>query len=313
MDGHSKTIDLSNTNLKSGTKWVRTALVSRGGLTQALAYHSYLHIEISEFRLRFFVAQAGECVWLEDYASDMFLTPHQVLENLKLLVFDHPVLALTGWKAIHITVSTDGFTLIPDSLFRKEYAARYLQLTQGHPVLATNKALHEHLPALGMYSVFQMPAEWWNFFQDHFALQPLFFSHICTPLLLGALRKTDASKDTQVFLQFQEGFFIALVLEKKKLQFCNRFRFHNPEEATFFVLSFLNELNYLPEGVELCLSGETTPFSGVFGELARFLPHIFFAKKPRQLAYPDEFEDLADHRYFALLNCYELSGLRSEG
>lgn len=292
---------MNTAKIPNETKWVRTALVSKSPLTQQMAYQSVLNLEIGELRLRFYCEYNQQCLWLEDYTSDVFLSDDEVLENLRLLVFDHPVLSLTGWKAINILVNSDCFTLVPEALFRKEYTPRYLQLTLGHAVLPVRKTLFQHLPRFGCYHVFEMPLAWWEFFRDQFALQQLTFSHLSGALLTGAAGSPgDLAPRMDIYVQ--EGYFFATVFEKGKLILCNRYRFQNPEEATFFILSCLNELDYLPEGVRLTLSGETTPFSGLFAELSRFLPHIGFARKPEHLTYPDAFDDLADHRYFALLN-----------
>ena len=287
-------------NIKKGTKWVKTASISGSSITQSIAYQSTLNLEIGELRFRFFCETDGRCVWLEDFASDVFLSNAEVLENLRLLFFDHQILSLTGWKKINVLVNSDAFTLIPKALFRKEYTSRYLQLTLGHPVLGTNKPLSQAIPAFGCYCVFQVPSTWRDFFQEQYPLQDIRFSHITNALITGA-SSADEATDPRVHIHVQEGFLFIVVFEREKLILCNRYRYQNPEEATFFILSCLNKLDYLPEGVRITLSGETTPFSSLFAELSRFLPHICFACKPQFLQYPDAFQDLADHRYFALL------------
>ncbi len=275
--------------------------MSGGNINQQIAYQSTLNLEIGELRFRFFCENGGQCIWLEDFASDVFLSHTEVLENLRLLVFDHPVLSLTGWKKINVLVNSDAFTLVPELLFRKEYASRYLQLTLGHPVLGTNKTLFQALPSLGCHNVFQMPSAWREFFQEQYALQDITFSHITNALIAGCSLSGEG-QDPRFHIHVHEGFLFVVVFEREKLILCNRYRFQNPEEATFFVLSCLNKLDYLPEGVRVTLSGETTPFSGLFAELSHFIPHIRFAGRPAHLQYPEAFYDLADHRYFALLH-----------
>jgi len=289
-------------NIQNGTRWLRTAFVSGSAISQQVAYQSTLNLEIGELRFRFFCETGGRCIWFEDFASDVFLSSAEVLENLRLLVFDHQVLSLTGWKKINVLVNSDAFTLVPEELFRKEYTSRYLQLTLGHPVLGTNKTLSRALPAFGCYSVFQMPSAWREFFQEQYALQDITFSHITDALIAGCAYHGGTNGGSRIHIHVQEGFLFIVVSEREKLILCNRYRFQNPEEATFFVLSCLNKLDYLPEGLHVTLSGETTPFSSLFAELSRFLPHIRFAKRPVHLQYPEAFDDLADHRYFALLH-----------
>lgn len=291
---------MSTTGTATPTKWKRTTQVSEGIMTEQSAYHSTLIIEITEFRFRFFCENAGKCIWLEDYASDVYLTDAEVLENLKLLFFNHPVLSLTNWQAIHVMVSFGAFTLIPEEVFRKEYAARYLELTQGHPVLPSAKTIAQHIPRWNCYNVFEMPQIWWDFFRDQFTLRDLSFSHISS--ILVSTPPVSLDYQPMVHVCVQEQHFIATIFEGNQLILCNRFKYQNPEEATFFYLSCLNELGYLTQGVKLVFSGEITPFSKFYTELSKFAPEISFVKKPEHLNYPSAFEDLADHRYFALLN-----------
>lgn len=284
------------------TKWIRTTQLSEGSLTEQSAYQSTLNIEISEFRFRFYCESNSKCIWLEDYSSDVFLTDTEVLESLQLLVFNHPVLSLSGWKAINIMVGSGAFTLIPEVVFRKEYASRYLQLTQGHPALPASKTNVQLLAALNCYNVYEMPQIWWDFFRDRFALRDLTFSHITSVLALNPPADTTTTRSPLVHACIRENHFIASVFEGGRLILCNRFRFQNAEEATFFYLSCLNELDFLSEGVRLVLSGEITPFSKLYSELSKFTRDISFAKKPEHLTYPSAFDDLPDHRYFALLS-----------
>lgn len=297
---------MSTPELQNETKWVRTAQISKGSITPQIARQSTLHLEMGEFRLRFFCEYQNECIWLEDYTSDVFLSNEAVLENLRLLAFDHPVLSITSWKAITILLNSEVFTLIPEELFRKEYTSRYLQLTMGHPVLPGYKPLFQHLKKMDSVCIFQIPQSWWDFFQDHFALQQINYVHIAGALIEGCRLHMEPVEQPQLFLYFQEGYFFAAAFERAKLILCNRFRFKIPEEATFFVLSSLNGLSILPEGVIVHLSGEITPFSGTYGEMSRFLPYLKFCRKPTSLLYPDAFEDLPDHRYFVLLNSVNL-------
>jgi len=292
---------LSTTGIANETKWKRTALLSEGTLTEQSALQATLTIEITEFRFRFYCESNGNCIWLEDYASDMHLTDTEVHENLKLLFFNHPVLSLTNWKAIHVMIGFGAFTLIPTEVFRKEYASRYLQLTQGHAPLSSRKVLSQHIASWDCYNVFEMPLIWWDFFRDQFALRDLTFSHV-TSVLTGNPPLPLESREPLIHLCVQERHFVATIFESGRLIFCNRFHYQHPEEATFFYLSCLNELGLLAQAVKLVFSGEITPFSKFYGELSKFTRDISFARKPGHLKYPAAFDDLADHRYFTLLN-----------
>ncbi len=247
--------------------------------------------------------QTQQCIWLEDYASDTFLSTDQVLDHIRLLLFDHPVLSYHEWKGIKVLINSYAFTLIPERLFRKEYVTEYLRLALGRPLLPTEKVLVHPLPDQKAFNVFSVPVSWWEFFQEYFGLQTVAFFPTSGAVIKGA---GDRPADRRLIANVEEAYLTLVLFQKDQLLFCNKFRYANGQEATFFVLSCLNQLNYLPEEVCLVLNGEITPFSEMYTELSRFLPDIRFGSRLESLTFIPEFEDLADHRYFGLLNLIRL-------
>jgi len=266
-----------------------------------------LCIEIDETRFRFcFVEEAlRRYVWLEDYAFDTFLNEEEYLDKLKSLVSDHPFLPSDQWKDIRVTVNTPAFTLIPTSLFRKEYSADYLQLASGGPTPADSRVLSHHLTQIEAYNLFTIPSAWSEWLLGQYPLQTIEFYHFTCPLMIGAIAShNEFDFPRLVTIHLEANHFILIYTDKRVLKFCNRFPYQNPLEMTYLVLFSLNQLQLLPDDVKVILYGEITPYSELYTELARFIPQLHFGHNPRTLKYIEEFEDIPEHRYFGLLNTF---------
>jgi len=268
-----------------------------------------LCIEIDETRFRFcFVEDAPRrFVWLEDYAFDTFLNENEYLDKLKTLVAEHPFLPSDQWKDVRISVNTSAFTMIPAPLFRKEYTADYLQLATGGPARPDRRVLSHHLPRVDAYTLFTLPGSWSDWLQGQYPLHSIEFYHFTSPLVFGALAShAEYEFPRLITIHLEASHFILIYTDKGSLKFCNRFPYQNPMEMTYLVLFSLNQLQLLPEDVKVLLYGEVTPYSELYTELARFIPHLHFGHNPRTIQYIDEFEDIPEHRYFGLLNTYFL-------
>lgn len=264
-----------------------------------------LEIDESRFRFCFIDETTMSCVWLEDYAFDTFLRGDDFLRNLQMLVAEHPYLTSERWKDIKVSVNTPTFTLIPDSLFRKEYASDYLQLATGRPIRADQKVLYYRLPHVNAFTVFTIPSKWSDWLLNQYTWQSMEFYHLTSPLIIGTIVSHQEYNEAKlVTLHLEEDYFTMIYSENEVLKFCNRFAYQNPLELTYIVLFSMNQLGISPEEVKVKLYGEITPYSELYTELSKFIHELQFGQNPSTLNYIDQFEDIPEHRYFGLLNSF---------
>lgn len=266
-----------------------------------------LCIEIDESRFRFCFIQADSmrCQWLEDYAFDTFLNEEEYLGKLKSIAQEHPYLLSDQWKDVRVAVNTHDFTLIPVSLFRREYASDYLQLATGHRLSEKDRVLSHLIPYVNAQTIFTIPNQWSDWLLGLFPLQPIEFYHLSIPMAIGTVvSHSEYQEKKLITVHMEENHFTLIYSDDKQLKFCNRFPYQSPLELTYLVLFSMNQLEVLPDEVKVKLYGEITFYSDVYTELAKFLPSLRFGKKPTTLSYTEGFEDIPEHRYFALLNTY---------
>ena len=268
----------------------------------ARATRSALCVEVGRDRLRFMVQdERRRGCYLEEYTFPSLLTDHALTDVLPDIVRDHPVLSAGSWQEIRVGVNSPSFTLVPQPLFRKEYAGSYLALMRGSTLPAHEFAqayLHE---AEGFLSVFNLEHPLADYFAAVYPLQPLTFIHQTGALILATadLDRRSLTVHT-VWLYFDDEFVTVIYRESHQLRYCNRFGYRNVEDLSYYVLYVLDEQKLAPETANVMLYGEITPFAEAYTALSRFLPNLSFGHTPPGLSLVSEFDDLPDHRYLSL-------------
>jgi len=300
--------DLSSTapsTLAIRSEAVAAQLASNDPLGAGPARAYQLCLDVGKDRLRLCVAEPPvsgpgptACCWLEEYTFPTLVTDFPVLPALKALAQKHPVLQAQGWKHIVVSVNTPSFTLVPQALFRREYAAHYLQLPRGSALPATEQTHSYAHPDEGFQSVFNLDIRLQDWLAAAFPLQPLTVLHQ-TSMLLHASREVGTAGATLV-LYFEDEYVTLVFRHEGALRFCNKFAYKHASDLVYYVLFVMGELKAQPEQVDVRLYGEITPFADSYGLLARFLPRLSFGTRPADLALSEPFEELPEHRHAAL-------------
>jgi len=247
---------------------------------------------------------------LEDYTFPSLLNDRSLTGLLPDLIREHPVLSARPWQDIRVAVNSSAFTLVPASLFRKEYAGSYLTLMRGGDLLPHDFAQFCTHHDEGFLSVFSLEHPVADFLAEMYPLQPITFVHQTDGLLWAtASLSRFAFAPDQVWLYFEDEFVTIVYRYQQTLRYCNRFGYRNGQDLTYYVLYVLDELKLLPETTAVNLYGEITPFADTYTELGRFLPNLTFGSVPPNLNATAEFAELPDHRYLALYGLSLMSEL----
>ena len=288
-----------------------TVTIRANSFDPALTAKSVLCIEVGHDRLRFLVQNGRRrgC-YLEDYTFPALFTDNSLTDRLPDVFRTNPVLSTGPWQDIRVGVNSPSFTLVPQPLFRKEYANSYLALMRGNPLPAHEFARAYTHEAEGFLSVFNLEHALFDHFAGVYPLQPLTFVHQ-TGALIQATADLDRRSLTShnVYLYFDYEFVTVIYRQSHQLRYCNRFGYRNAQDLTYYILYVLDEQKLLPETANVILYGEITPFAESYTSLSQFLPNLSFGQTPPGLALAPEFDDLPNHRYLSL---YGL-GLLSEG
>ncbi|WP_245563763.1 DUF3822 family protein [Spirosoma luteum] len=271
---------------------------------------SVLCLEVGQDRFQLLVRdKRGQASCLEDYRFSSLSTEQSLSGVLPDVFRNHEILLAGPWQEVRIGINSASFTLIPEPLFRKEYAASYLALMRGS-ILPTREfaQVYAH-KADNFLSVFNLEHALFDYFSEMYALQPLVFVHQTSALIQATadLDRRSLTADS-VYLYFEDEFVTMLCWKEHQLRYCNRFGYKNVQDLAYYILYVLDEQSLAAAAVPISLFGEITPFSEAYSELSRFLPNLSFGPVPAGLTLAPEFSDLPDHRYLSL---YGL-GLMSE-
>ncbi|MFC5408553.1 DUF3822 family protein [Larkinella bovis] len=262
-----------------------------------------LCLEMSHERFRFCVVEPEQrqCFWLEDYTFPTLLTENPLLPSLRSIYQNHPLLQSSYWKKIQVSVNSPSFTLIPTSLYRKEYRAQYLQLMRGNPLSLSEHALtytHQKEDFQAVFSIDNALTDW---LAATYPLQQLTIVHQSSALI-QATAASDLVLDSsqKLSLNFEDESVTLVFRKAGRFMYCNRFAYKNATDLVYYILYVINELKTEPKELKVILSGEITPFADIFTSLEQFLPNIRFGSTPPNLKLTAAFDEVPEHRYFSL-------------
>ena len=279
-----------------------TVTIRSDSFDAAATAKSVLCIDVGHDRLRFMVQDSRQrgC-YLEDYTFPSLLTDHALTDVLPDVFLDHPVLSAGPWQEIRVGVNSPSFTLVPQPLFRKEYASSYLSLMRGNP-LPAHEFAHAHAhEAEGFLSVFNLEHPLFDYFSGVYPLQPLTFIHQVGVLIQATADLTRRLLTPHnVWLYFDDEFVTVIYRESHQLRYCNRFGYKNAQDLAYYILYVLDEQKLPPATANIVLYGEITPFADAYTSLSQFLPNLSFGHVPPGVSLAPEFDDLPNHRYLSL-------------
>ena len=270
---------------------------------------SVLCVEVGKEHLRFAYLDAKKRLsWLEDFSFPSLLTERSLADNLPAIFQDHPVLSAGPWQQVLVTVNSPAFTLIPKSLFRKEYASSYMTLMRGSALPPHEYAHFFEHPTDSFVSVFNVEHRLANYIAGVYPLQNITFVHQTSALIWASAAVEKRLVSTQNLLLYFEDEFVTVILRSNHaLRYCNRFGFKTPQDLTYYILYVLEELRLEPYSVNILLYGEITSFADSYVQLSEFLPHMMFGQTPVGMQFNGDFDDLPEHRYLSLYGLSLLS------
>lgn len=278
-----------------------TVSVRPDALTAGQAEKSLLCLDLAPQRLRLTLLDPQRrMVWLDEYAQPTLLTEASLLTQLPALFADHPLLHYEQFARIRVAVNAPAFTLIPNELYRKEYASSYLTLMRGHQP-PPNEIASAYTHPEGFTVVFGLDRAIAEFVGGQYPLQPITYVHQASTLI-GATQAIDRQQETAdtLFLHFDDEFVFVLHRQEHQLRYCNRFGYKNVQDLVYYVLYVADELGADPDTLNTLAYGEITPFAEAYMALSRFLPNLHIGTPPPGLDPSADLADLPEHRYLDL-------------
>jgi hypothetical protein len=93
-----------------------------------------------------------------------------------------------------------------------------------------------------------------------------------------------------------------IVTQNKKLLFYNSFPYVTSEDYIYYLLFVYEKLNLNPETVNLVLKGSIDRNSELYKVTNKYIRNVSFGTRPDTFNFSYRFDNLAHHKYAALLN-----------
>ncbi|MDX5348376.1 MAG: DUF3822 family protein [Hymenobacteraceae bacterium] len=283
-------------------------------LTQKLTDESFDVVHISDYNLYLSVSnrylrvgvadiKRNKFLVLEDYELGPLYSSLQVVEQLRLIVKDHPFLQYHDWNQIRFCIKNQEFTLIPDTLYDAAAQADYLRL---HCEL---DEYHDHVytyhhAGIGAVNIFAINIYLTDWLAELYQTRPIKLLHQTSALIEGVLHLAGRAEQKQLFLHVEQNYLSILVVRNGQLEFCNIFHFISPEDFIYYIIFVMQELKLNPEQDPLVVWGDLTHDSELFTILRKYVRFVKLGQKPNDISYSYKFDDLFGHRYFDLYSIH---------
>jgi hypothetical protein len=238
-------------------------------------------------RFAFAVAQKNKLILLSNHLGwDLFDDP----ENNDLLFNNY------GRKIIGLPYT--GFTLVPVSLFNPEKVAdfaRFLDVKAGEKVFSQPLDNDNQV-------IFKICGELIDKVAGKFDLKDLVFAPKGWILAAGG----NGPSNQDIYLNITGDIVEILNFKDGKLRFYNSFDFKNEDELAYFITMVANELQLVPESVNIVLSGHIEPGDRNFGRLQYFFGNVRL-NQVKTLTLPRQFDPHTSLSLTALSLCGSLA------
>ncbi|MBF9254296.1 DUF3822 family protein [Pontibacter sp. 172403-2] len=272
-------------------------------LQQAPEYQLYLSLAQQSVRMAVIDAARNKFILLEDYELLTVLTPAQMAGQLRLLAAESPLLQLQSWQEIRVCISNQHFTLLPETLYDPAHQSDYLRL---HSNLNPEQevVLSYRHPGLEAINIFSVDAAVYQALQGIFQEQPLHLVHLTSTLIRSILHQAERHAPRSMYAFVESNYLTLLVAGPNGLEFCNIFRYHNPEDFIYYIVFVMQEQKLNPEQETITVWGDIMHDSQLFHILMRYVRHVKLGRRPTDVSYSYKFHDLFEHRYFDLYSLH---------
>ena len=266
-------------------------------------YTLSLQISPNLFRVCVTDGEKNRCLLLEDYSFSSIYGADQIIEKLTEIYDDHHVLKAGYWKSVKLALKTPNFSLVPNSLFDKDFAKDYLNLNCSIKEEA-EEVLYYHQNSTDVVNIFSADKKVLDWFIAAYPAKTIKVIHHTCPLIEGVLFNRNHKQEKSMFLYVEKNQVTILITKSKTLEFCNSFYFSSPDDFVYYVMFVVEQLKFNPDSNPVTVWGEIMPDSEMYKKLFKYIRNVNFGNKPSSLYFGYNFDEIFDHSFFDLYSMH---------
>lgn len=264
-------------------------------------YNLSMQVSRELFRVCVTDTQTNRCLLLEDYQFKNLNSNTALLKQLEDIFESHSVLQAGFWKSIKLGIKNKNFSLVPDSLFEKEFAKDYLSIN----CTVSGKEVYYHkqktTETVNIFSADKEIVEWFKAKYPHKNVKVF---HFTSPIIEGVMIDGKLKDERSLFVVCEKTSLTILVKTENQLEFCNSFNYFTPEDFVYYVMFVFDQLKLNPEETPVVLWGEVQADSPIYNKLYKYIRNISLGNKPASLSFSYQFDEVFDHKFFDLYNMH---------
>jgi len=267
------------------------------------SYTLCLLIGIKDFQFAVIDKEYNTCLYIEDYRLENIRTVKNRIEALLDIFNTHPLLRSYKWGTIKLVFKTSKFTLVPNPFFVPEAASDYLVMNSDIQTKIEEIYFYKHITttANNIFAVDKKVLQWIGKVYPKKSIQVI---HQGSALIEGVLNYDDHSHEKTMFVSIDRGTLHIIVAQNKKLLFYNQFAIKASDDYLRYIMVVFKELGLSARESNVVLWGLIKHDSPYINQIKKYIKNISLGHKPNFLKFPQEFDELADHRYFDLYSIF---------
>jgi len=190
-------------------------------------------------------------------------------------------------------------TLIPSAYFDENSLRKYFEFN--HTLNELDEIHYNYIYAIDAYNVFTIPNYVANEVYNKY--KNISFYHQATPLINGIYTREKSNKETEIYINLNEGFFDIAVINSGKLNLYNSFSCQNENDILYFIMYVVKQLKIDPDNAILCLSGIHADDKHII-TFRKFLPTITSNSPNAKFIYAKALADIPKNTFTNLINLY---------
>src|SRR6188508_2006028 len=160
-------------------------------------YHLSFQVNFELFRICVIDSETNRCLLLEDYSLSNIYSTADLLEQLDMLFEDHVLIKAGFWKSITVGIKNTQFSLVPESLFEKDYLKEYLSLNTMLDKEPDEEYHYFEQKNTAAVNVFATNEHLTNWFNAMYPLKQIRIVHHTAPMIEGIMLQKEQVKNEQ--------------------------------------------------------------------------------------------------------------------
>lgn len=251
-----------------------------------------------------FQQYTNECQFFESYNLGGYNHDVLPLKELQQIVESHSLLSSHEWKKVFVIISDRKCTLVPTPLHQSK-TVEYFRLNCDFDPATENITEFEYknLQITAVFSISKALKEW---IQKQYQPTPIEYIHSNLGFLKGVTSLASVATTNSIFTLIEPGRVTFIELANNKLKLLNSFTSTSPEDTLYYSLFVMNELGIVPKRAELNCWGDIEENDATYNLLSKYVKEISLGKRPMDLIFANEFNEIPESIDFDLFCAYNL-------